>query len=403
MSVRKREWVTGKGEAKTAWVVDFADEKGVRRLKTFKLKKQADAFAASTSVAISGGEFVADRATSNVSEAAKNWIRSGADAGLERTTVDQRCQHVRFHIEPFLGAEKLTKLTVPIIREWQDRLRNEGRSPAMVKRATVSLGSILGDAQERGLLARNPVREMSSRGSKARSKVERRQKRRAEIGRDIPTGDEVRRIIEAAEGRWRPLLLTAIFSGLRASELRGLRWCDVEIAKARLHVRQRADRYGVVGMPKSDAGQRTVPLPPLVVNALREWRLQCPKGDLDLVFPTGRGNIENHGNIVNRGWWPTQVAAGVAVDTGEKDEEGAPILKAKYTGLHALRHWFASWCINRRADGGLELPPKSVQARLGHSSINITMDVYGHLYPSRDDAEALAAAERALMAPAHAT
>jgi len=70
---------------------------------------------------------------------------------------------------------------------------------------------------------------------------------------------------------------------------------------------------------------------------------------------------------------------------------------AKYTGLHPIRHFFASWCINRRLDGGLELPPKVVQERLGHSSITMTMDVYGHLFPRGDDAEELANAERALL------
>ena len=68
--------------------------------------------------------------------------------------------------------------------------------------------------------------------------------------------------------------------------------------------------------------------------------------------------------------------------------------KAKYTGLHCLRHFYASWCINRRADGGLELPLKLVQARLGHASIQMTADRYGHLFPTGDDGAELAAAEK---------
>jgi integrase len=70
---------------------------------------------------------------------------------------------------------------------------------------------------------------------------------------------------------------------------------------------------------------------------------------------------------------------------------------AEIYGLHSLRHFFASWCINRKVDGGLELPPKVVQARLGHSSIAVTMDVYGHLFPRADDAAALTAAARFLL------
>src|SRR5262249_13196804 len=59
----------------------------------------------------------------------------------------------------------------------------------------------------------------------------------------------------------------------------------------------------------------------------------------------------------------------------------------KYTGVHALRHFYASWCINPLDRGGQGLPPKVVQTRLGHSSIAMTMDTYGHLFPPGDDAD----------------
>ena len=71
-----------------------------------------------------------------------------------------------------------------------------------------------------------------------------------------------------------------------------------------------------------------------------------------------------------------------------------PVIGAKYPGLHSLRHFYASWCINRRVDGGLELPLKVVQARLGHASIQMTADTYGHLFPRGDDGAELAAARK---------
>jgi len=98
------------------------------------------------------------------------------------------------------------------------------------------------------------------------------------------------------------------------------------------------------------------------------------------------------------------IQAGLTVAATDKDgkpivdERGKPVLAAKYTGLHALRHFYASWCINPRQDGGLELPPKVVQARLGHASIVMTLDTYGHLFPRGDDGAELAAAEKALLA-----
>jgi integrase len=93
------------------------------------------------------------------------------------------------------------------------------------------------------------------------------------------------------------------------------------------------------------------------------------------------------GAQIRRGLKPTLVAAGVV------DKHG----RAKYAGLHSLRHFYASWCINRRVDGGLELPLKLVQARLGHASIQMTADRYGHLFPRGDDGAELAAAEKAFL------
>lgn len=396
MSVRKRMWTTGKGVEKSAWVVDYVDTKGKRRLKSFKLKKDADQFAATASVEVREGVHVADRDTVTVTKAGALWIASGENAGLERSTINQRKRHLKFHIEPLIGETLLSKVTVPAVRDFEDRLRTEGRSPAMVKKAVGSLGSILADAIERGLATRNPVRDIRGR-RKGDRRQENRQKRRLKVGEDIPSREEVRALVGALSGRWRPILLTAIFSGLRSSELRGLRWQDVDLEGRAISVHQRADEFGEIGRPKSEAGERTIPIPPMVVNALREWKLACPKGDLGLAFPNGAGKVESHANVINRGLVPAWIAAGVAVDTGKRDEDGKSILMAKYSGLHALRHFYASWLINRLEDGGLGMPLKVVQERMGHSSITMTADTYGHLFPRADDADELAAAEAALL------
>lgn len=395
MSVRKRRWKTKSGEIKEAWQVDYLDGNGERHRPSFPRKKDAEAYLLTAKGEVRDGVHVPDSATITVEDAGRLWLKSGAAAGLERTTLDQRRQHLELHIAPFIGGHKLNKITVPSVRAFQDKLRENGRSPAMVKRATVSLGSILADAQLRGQSVRNPVHEMA-RATSSRAKVDKRQQRRLEVGSDIPTNDEIRSLLGAAAGRWRPLLMTAIFTGLRASEIRGLRWDDVDLANAVVHVRQRADRYNDIGTPKTEAGHRKVPMLPMLVNTLREWKLACPKGDLALVFPTGAGKIESHGNIVNRGLHPTMVLAGVTVP-GKPDAEGRPTVAAKYTGMHDLRHWFASWCINRRAEGGLELSPKQVQERMGHSSIGVTLDRYSHLFPAIDEQAQMADAERNLL------
>lgn len=410
MSIRKREWTTPKGELKTAWVVDYKDGQGKRRLKTFARKKEADAFAATASVEVREGVHVADSATVTVEAAAKLWISSVKSSGLERSSIEDYERTLRLHINPFIGQVKLNALNTVRLRAFEDELREADRSAFTIKRTVTTLGTMLSDAQERGLVVRNAAREMQSRRSNSANRTEKRQKGRLKVGIDIPAREEISSLLGAISGRWRPLIITAVFTGLRASELRGLRWQDVDFDKRTIRVHQRADRYDNIGAPKSISGERTMPVPPLLINALREWKLQCPKRKtsktdadgnpvmvLDLVFPNGAGKVEGLRNILRRGLHPAWVQAGVAVETGEADEEGNPILGPKYTGMHCLRHWYASWCINRKEDGGLELPPKLVQERMGHSTIAMTMDTYGHLFPRDDDGKELAAAADAIF------
>jgi integrase len=377
-----------------AWVVDYVDQGGDRHLKTFAKKRDADAHHAVVGVAVRAGTHTAESKSVTVAKAAELWLASCDAAGLERTTIDAYHQHVTLRIVPVLGALRLSQLTVPVVRGFEDRLAADGCSSVMVRKSRSVLGSLIADAQERGLVAQNVVRSLRTlrrRGQDAR--IERRRNGKLKVGIDIPSPGEMRAIVAALDKarRFRPLLLTAIFTGLRASELRGLRWADVDLKRGELHVRQRADRYSKIGRTKSEAGERTVPLPPLVVATLREHRLACPNGALGLAFPNSRGGIDHRSSIVDRGLRPAQIAAGVT----KPGKNGAPV--AKYPGLHALRHFYASWCINRRVDGGLELPLKVVQARLGHASIQMTADTYGHLFPRGDDGAELAAAERAFF------
>jgi integrase len=400
MSIRKRKWQTAKGEERSAYLVTYSTaeldkrKKRTRRFKAFDRLSDAKAYHAQVLVDVSKGTHAPTSKSPTVEAAGRNWIDSCDH--LERTTVDGYRQHLALHIVPYLGAVKLSALTVAIVRDWQDKLRKgapapgqegaEPRTADLVKRCTTSLGSLLADAQERGHVGQNVVRSLRANRKRGKErKAERRAKGRLKIGTDIPTPVEIDAILAAAKGKFRPFMLVAIRCGLRASELRGLPWSDIDFKKAELHVHQRADAYNKIGPPKSESGERAVPIPPATLQALREWKLVCPKRDgaLLYVFPNGEGNVENYANIVTRGLAPMLIDAGVKAPDGE----------AKYAGLHAFRHFFASWCINRKVDGGLELPLKVVSERLGHSNIAITADLYGHLFPRADDSKELAAAE----------
>jgi integrase len=386
MSIRKRKWRTANGDVREAWIVDYRDGQGDRHIETFEKKKDADDYHATVKVDVRQGIHTAPNKSVTVAQAATDWLTHVEREGRERSTVAQYSQHVHSHINPRIGNEKLARLTAPRIEAFRDDLLSAISRP-LARKVIVSLKSILRDAHRRGNVAQNVA-------AGVKITIDKRGRRKLQAGVDFPTPDEVSAIIHAASGKRRALIAVAVFAGLRASELRGLRWKDIDFAKAELHVRQRADRYSKIGKPKSHSGERTIPLGPFVVTTLKEWKLACPKNEGGLVFPTSRGRIDHHANIL-RALEPIMKAAGVMKAAGP-DKDGKSVHVPKYA-LHAFRHFFASWCINRRKDGGLELPMKAVQERLGHSSIVMTSDVYGHLFPRGDDGGELADAEAALL------
>lgn len=367
--VKQREWTTKAGKTKTAWIADYFDAEGKRRLKTFATKKAADAWLVTARGEIARGTHTPASTSITVAIAGEDWIAQGETDGLERSTIEQYRQHLDYHIKPFIGAVRLAELTPAGVQDFRYTLIREGRSRVMAKKAVGSLGAILATAMAAGRVGRNVVRDQERQGRR-QNRLDKRHTKRLEVGVDIPTKEEIRAILAAAQGRLRPFVVTAIFTGLRASELRGLRWADVALDGAELTVRQRADRWGTIGSPKSDAGKRAVPLAPMVVNALREWQLACPKGEAGLVFPNSRGRPEQLTAIHYRGLGPLQRAAGIT-DTD----------KPKY-GMHSLRHAAASLFIEQG------FTPKRVQALMGHSTIQMTFDTYGHLFPAPADDQA---------------
>ena len=362
-SIRKRTYYKGTPKEKQVWIVDYfsPDHKSgklKRHIETFKLQRDAKARRDEIAGEVEKGIHTPKRESVTVAEAGDLWIGQAEIDKLERSTIRQYRQHLDLHIKPFLGPRKLFTLTAKTVQEFRNKLIAERRSHDMAKRVVVSLGSILGHAMTIGLVARNVVAERPKQ--KRQRKVEGRRKRKLEAGIDFPTTEELRALL-TIEDRWRAFVVTAIFTGLRASELRGLTWNDVELDGAVLHVRQRADRWNVIGGPKSEASKRDVPLAPMVVNALKEWRLACPKEAANLVFPTGKGTIWSLPNLYR------------SLHPAQHERIG------KAYGLHAFRHAAASLFI---AEG---FSPKRVQALMGHSTIQVTFDTYGHLFPAPDE------------------
>ena len=176
------------------------------------------------------------------------------------------------------------------------------------------------------------------------------------------TLEQVRAMLRAAEDDWvRPLLLTAVLTGLRKGELLGLRWEDVDLAGRLLHVRRAVGRVRTPNgyrltedQPKSKQSRR-VDMPPEVVAALRALPSRFAAG---LVLTRPDGGRVDPANLVRRDFARILKRAGI------------PRIR-----FHDLRHTYVALLIAQGAH------PKYIQQQLGHASITTTLDTYGHLMP----------------------
>lgn len=385
MSVSKRPWTTPSGEPREAWVVRYYDADGKYRTRTFKAKKNAEAWEAQMRVDRKNGIHRPDSTSITLREAGALWLETCEAEGVEPEAIRAYEIHLRLHIYPAtapqntpsgwkgqLGDLKLSKLTSPmcevfkrVVLKTKARRSNGKNTDSTISRRTAghvlaSFKTMLNDAQTRGSIAYNPAQPV-------KIKTKARECAPIQIGVDIPDRSDVLAIVSASSGMWRVLFRTDSSTGMRSSELRSLSWPNVHLDKNEIGVRNRADRYGKIGPCKSKSGYRTIQIGDDLVAELRRWKEICPPSDLDLVFPDEAGNVLPEGKI-RRAIYEVQKRIGML----------DPTAKPKYH-VHALRHFYASVMIDEQT------PPKRLQERLGHASLTMTMDLYGHLFPPTPD------------------
>ena len=399
-SIRKRSWTTARGEHRESWQVDFVDQQGKRRHKQFARKKDADAALVTARGQVAAGTFTPELSSATLGEAIEAWLARAQAEGLEAGTVQQYRQlaaHVRALMPENL---KLAKLTTARAEQFRDDLLKAHSRP-MARKILGALKSVLKDARRRGLVAQNIAAEtmIGTNG---------RHKKRLEVGVDVPTPAEIRAMLEAADAKGKAMVALAALAGLRASEIRALRWVDVQLgAHPTVTVAQRADRQSRIGSPKSASSRRTVPLSETAAPALKEWKLAQPPRTIKengeekrvprgLVFGTASDRPDMLGNLQRRVLSPLEERAGIVApvldDNGSPvlDDAGKPVLAAKYS-WHSLRHYaISSWLAS-----GIDL--KTAQHWAGHATLALTLDTYGHMIPRHDDHQRIAVAERALL------
>lgn len=294
----------------------------------------------------------------------ERWLEDVVKTGVRQRTYDSYRELTRLYVLPKLGDVRLSRLQPAHLQQLYGELLGRGLAPKTVKNVHSALHRALAQAVQWGLVPRNVA-------AVARApKVE-----RPEIAVLGPA--EVSRLLEVASGtRWEALLTVAIATGMRQGELLGLRWADLDLDAGLLHVRRQLGRDKTYAAPKTGHGRRRVDLPDLAIRALRDYRVRQDQErhllgpayeEADLVFCTHRGRPLGHRNV----------SRAFKVLLRHASVPDVP--------FHALRHTAASLLFLRNVH------PKVVQERLGHSQISITLDIYGHLFPSmgRDAADKL--------------
>ncbi len=343
------------------WVVDYRDHTGRRHIeKRFKTRKEAEHRLRTIQQDIDQGSYEAPTGARRFDELADAFEIGHIAVQLRATTARDYRTNLRLHVLPYFTCRKLRGITRDTVDQFRRHLLEKGTGRRTVNKCITLLAGMFVFAVERDWMVRNPAARFK--------KLPAESDPRDDVDESILSPAEIRLLVNAAEGRWRLIILTAVTTGLREGELLGLRWQDVSLSRRRIHVRQQYTD-GRFSKPKTKASRRAVDMPTVLAHELTAWKLACPKGPEDLVFPNGAGNPESHGNLLSRGYYPALRRAGV-----------------RRINFHALRHCYASLLI---ANGE---HPKRIQALMGHSTIRITFDTYGHLIedPEDDVADALA-------------
>ena len=405
-TVAKRVWTDSKGRKHEAWRVGYTDKCGKRRFVQKGTKREAEAYRIKVEGELVRGTHTADAASITVGDACKLWLSAAEEGGCSRSTLKTYGEIVNGHVVPFVGSTKLSRLDAPAVVDFRNELIAAGRSQSMVRKAVRHLSMVLNEAVSLGLVAQNVAQGVRVRHRRVQGTRRKALAKRAEI----PSQEHLRAMLEAAdrlgnEDPRLPVMLRVVMgAGLRASELRAFSWDNSDLSAKSLTVDRSADRWNEIGAPKSDAGYRTIPIGPMLATSLKAWKLQCPPSPGNLMFPnrprgrqwrssvgqTSGGPIKQH--TMAALLLKVQVAAGIAIDSGERTPTGLPVWKLRYD-WHHLRHVAASnWLAQ-----GVDL--KRLQVWIGHENIQLTIDVYGHLMADeRRDATLAAGAEAALLA-----
>ena len=323
--------------------------------KTFRSLNAARAWRQESQVALRKGTMRSPSQTT-LGEAAKEWL-AAAESGLVRTrsgdaykpsAVRAYRQALSCRVLPSLGSRRISAISHTMLQDFADQLSAKGLSASSVRNTILPLRAIYRRAHRRGEVAINPTLQLALPAVRGR--------------RDrIAAPNEVGALLDALPPAERAIYATALYAGLRLGELQALTWDDVSLQESLISVERSWDRSTGFVDPKSQSGRRRVPIAPTLRRELLNHRLRQGSGGRGFVFPNRNRNKPFNPSTVT-----------LRVRAAWEAASLTPI------GLHECRHSYAAFMIAAGVN------TKALSTYMGHASITITLDRYGHLLPGNE-------------------
>lgn len=269
-------------------------------------------------------------------------------------------QILRRHLLPAFGSKPIGKIRPSHVQTFINQLQDQGAKPGTVRNVYRTLTPIFRMAVKDGLIAATPCSEIEL------PSVEHEEMH-------FLSPEEIAALADEITTPFGMLVTFAAYTGLRAGELAALQVKHLDFLRRKVHVVQSvSDVNGKLHYvaPKSKKSRRAVPLPAFLVDLLAAYLEEHPKGKDDFVFGSPEGRPLRQNNFMGRHFKP---AVRRLAENGALPEDKLSLR------FHDLRHTFAALLIAQGAH------PVAVQQRMGHSSAQVSMDKYGHLFPSLDE------------------
>ncbi len=346
------------------WQVRYIDPTGRERSKGgFRRKIDAEKYAHHVEAQKQRGEWIdPDRAATSIGEWAGQWIETRTH--LKPKTLAGYESLLRSHVLPRFGVARLDRIDPLEVEAWVAEMQSAGLSPSRIRQAHQVLNAILKAAVRNRYLPSNPAEGVRLPRSQKREML-------------YLTAGQVEKLAHAISEPYGALVYVLAYGGLRWGEAAALKRRRVDVLRSRIEVAESLAEVGgrlSFGSTKNHRS-RFVTVPASVRDLLNDYLGQhvarqpdalvfTALGHLDRPHDPGAGQPLRHSNFTRRVWKPAVCEAGLP--------DGLR--------MHDLRHTCAALLIAEGAH------PEHIKRHLGHSSITVTMDTYGHLYPDAEEA-----------------